>query len=90
MTAEQLAGFMERARFWTSLASMVIYAGGVCLFVPGTVWDSRPEAVSSRAFDLVVTNLSMPGLSGWGGAKGVKKEKPDLPVILLSGWSVQQ
>lgn len=48
------------------------------------------ELFHQGGFDLVVTDLSMPGLSGWEVARGVKKENPDLPVILLSGWSVQQ
>jgi signal transduction histidine kinase len=42
------------------------------------------------AFDLVVTDLSMPGMSGWEVARGVKQARPDVPVILLSGWAVQQ
>jgi signal transduction histidine kinase/DNA-binding response OmpR family regulator len=48
------------------------------------------ELFHQGGFDLVVTDLSMPGLSGWEVAKGVKKEDPGVPVILLSGWSVQQ
>jgi signal transduction histidine kinase/CheY-like chemotaxis protein len=42
------------------------------------------------AFDLVITDLTMPGISGWEVARGVKRSRPDVPVILLSGWSVHQ
>jgi CheY-like chemotaxis protein len=40
--------------------------------------------------DLVITDLSMPGLSGWQVAEGVKKQNPNVPVILVSGWAIQQ
>jgi len=40
--------------------------------------------------DLVITDLSMPGLSGWQVAEGVKKQSPNVPVILISGWAIQQ
>jgi CheY-like chemotaxis protein len=32
----------------------------------------------------------MPGLSGWEVAEGVKKRNPNVPVILVSGWAIQQ
>ncbi|MDH3258681.1 MAG: response regulator [Deltaproteobacteria bacterium] len=41
------------------------------------------------SFDLVITDLSMPGMSGWEVAKGVKEQNPEVPVVLLSGWAVQ-
>jgi signal transduction histidine kinase/CheY-like chemotaxis protein len=41
-------------------------------------------------FDLVITDLSMPGLSGFGVAEEIKKRAPETPVILLSGWGIQQ
>jgi signal transduction histidine kinase len=40
--------------------------------------------------DLVITDLSMAGLSGWEVAEGVKKQNPNVPVILVSGWAIQQ
>jgi signal transduction histidine kinase/CheY-like chemotaxis protein len=41
-------------------------------------------------FDLVITDLSMPGISGWQVAEKVKKQTPRVPVILISGWVIQQ
>ncbi len=46
--------------------------------------------VQREAVDLVVTDLCMPGLTGWEVAEGVKKRYPEVPVILVSGWAVQQ
>jgi signal transduction histidine kinase/DNA-binding response OmpR family regulator len=40
--------------------------------------------------DLVITDLGMPGMSGWEVAKSVKKINPNVPVILISGWAIQQ
>jgi len=37
LTVDQLGRFLETAGFWAPLVFMVIYALGVCLFVPGTV-----------------------------------------------------
>jgi CheY-like chemotaxis protein len=39
-----------------------------------------------QRFDLVVTDLSMPDLSGWEVAREVKKLRPEMPVVLITGW----
>ncbi|HEY5996607.1 MAG TPA: response regulator, partial [Candidatus Deferrimicrobiaceae bacterium] len=52
-----------------------------------------PEAIehfSRTPFDLVMTDLSMPGMSGWQVARDIKQRNPAVPVILLSGWAIQQ
>ncbi|MBI4241391.1 MAG: response regulator, partial [Candidatus Rokubacteria bacterium] len=38
-------------------------------------------------FDLVVTDLGMPGLSGWEVARQIKLRSPGTPVALVTGWS---
>jgi PAS domain S-box-containing protein len=38
------------------------------------------------AFDLVLTDLGMPGMTGWAVARAVKTHCPSLPVGLLTGW----
>ncbi|MBI3741468.1 MAG: response regulator [Chloroflexi bacterium] len=38
-------------------------------------------------FDLVVTDLGMPGMSGWEVAREIKKIKPKVLVVLMTGWS---
>ena len=37
LTTEALGGFLEDMGFWAPVVFMVIYAFGVCLFVPGTL-----------------------------------------------------
>ncbi|MSQ87720.1 MAG: response regulator [Betaproteobacteria bacterium] len=41
-------------------------------------------------FDLMVTDLSMPGISGLEVAKEVLRLRPDLPVVLASGYLTQE
>jgi DNA-binding NtrC family response regulator len=36
--------------------------------------------------DLVITDLGLPGLSGWEVAKLVKRESPETAVALITGW----
>jgi GAF domain-containing protein/ActR/RegA family two-component response regulator len=40
-------------------------------------------------FDLVITDLGMPELSGWQVASAVKARAPRVPVVLLTGWGEQ-
>ncbi|KPJ62014.1 MAG: hypothetical protein AMJ42_00335 [Deltaproteobacteria bacterium DG_8] len=40
-------------------------------------------------FDLVFTDLGMPGMSGWQVAEEIKKINRKTPVALITGWGVQ-
>jgi CheY-like chemotaxis protein len=44
------------------------------------------EAIEKEDFDLVLTDLGMPRISGWDIAKKAKDKNPKLPVVLLTGW----
>jgi CheY-like chemotaxis protein len=37
-------------------------------------------------FDVVVTDLSMPGMSGFDFARGVLAVRPDMPILMTSGY----
>jgi len=41
-----------------------------------------------KKFDLVITDLVMPGLSGWQVAKEIKKIDRNVPVIITTGWAL--
>ena len=44
------------------------------------------EAAPER-FDVVVTDEVMPGLTGTGLARALRRHRPELPIVLLSGYS---
>jgi len=57
-----------------------------------TATDNGEEALQlleSEEFDLVMTDLGMPSVSGWDIAKRAKARDPLLPVILITGWGAQ-
>jgi len=37
-------------------------------------------------FDLVFTDLGMPGMTGWEVARRAKILRPEIPVVLITGW----
>jgi signal transduction histidine kinase/CheY-like chemotaxis protein len=45
--------------------------------------------VDGRPFDLALVDLSMPGLSGWDVAKGLRAAQPEVVIALVTGWGDQ-
>jgi CheY-like chemotaxis protein len=43
-----------------------------------------------KTFDLVFTDLGMPGMSGWEVAEQIKRLSGETPVALITGWEVKQ
>lgn len=43
----------------------------------------------NQHFDLVITDLAMPGISGWDVARAVKEENPATLVALTTGWGLE-
>ena len=44
------------------------------------------DYLDKEDFDLVITDLDMPVISGWDIAAKAKSRKADLPVVLVTGW----
>lgn len=44
------------------------------------------QQVEAEHFDVVITDLGMPGMSGWQVAEEVKQISPQTYVIILTGW----
>jgi len=51
------------------------------------LFDAAIEA--REPFDLVMTDLGMPGISGWDVADAIKQRSPETPVVLITGWGDQ-
>ncbi len=47
------------------------------------------ELIDSSHFDLVLTDLGMPVVSGWEVAKRAKAKNPKTPVVMITGWGAQ-
>jgi NO-binding membrane sensor protein with MHYT domain/nitrogen-specific signal transduction histidine kinase len=47
-----------------------------------TAFEAEP-----RSFDVVITDDVMPGLTGTGLARRLHRRRPDLPIVLVSGYS---
>jgi CheY-like chemotaxis protein len=47
--------------------------------------DAGVRAFASTTVDLVVTDLDMPGLTGWEVARAVRTRRPTVPVVLITG-----
>ena len=42
----------------------------------------------SGEYDVVFTDLALPGMSGWAVAAAIKAGKPHIPVVMVTGWGV--
>ena len=70
------------------LGEMLKDAGHHVLPVP-----SGPEALRvfvPTGFDLVITNVGMPEMSGWDVAEQLRARDPNVPVMFITGWGLQE
>ena len=51
-----------------------------------TIPSEAQAAFRQHRFDLVVTDLGMPGLSGWDLAGSIRELDHDIPIIIITGW----
>lgn len=73
----------DEEEFVTTLAERLEIRG----YEPHTSQDGEEalEMIDNNAYDVIVLDLMMPGLSGLEVMQQAKDKKPDLPVILLTG-----
>jgi CheY-like chemotaxis protein len=46
------------------------------------------ERFTSGSFDLVFTDLGMPGMSGWEVAKTIRAQDPKVAIAIITGWDI--
>ncbi len=44
------------------------------------------ELMESETFDIVFSDLGMPDMTGWDLTRKIMSDKPDLPIVLVTGW----
>ncbi len=73
----------DEEEFVSTLANRLKYRG----FNAKTASDGQKgiDILLNESFDIVVLDLIMPGLDGMDTLKQIKKNAPDLPIILLTG-----
>jgi CheY-like chemotaxis protein len=47
------------------------------------------DRLRAERFDVVFTDLAMPGMTGWQVARAVKDRAPEVPVVMMSGFGVE-
>jgi signal transduction histidine kinase/CheY-like chemotaxis protein len=56
------------------------------------VTADAPEALAAfaeKSFDLVITDLGLPGMTGEDLARNIAAQSPATPIVLLTGWADQ-
>ena len=48
------------------------------------------KALEQNAFDLVITDLKMPGVNGLDVVQWIRKHRSPLPVIVISGFATNE
>jgi len=48
------------------------------------------QALEGKRYDLLITDIVMPGLDGIGLALRVARDHPDLPVLLVTGYAAEK
>jgi CheY-like chemotaxis protein/anti-sigma regulatory factor (Ser/Thr protein kinase) len=47
------------------------------------------DVFKNGSFDLVLTDLGMPGISGWEVASAIKKLAPGVSIAVITGWDIR-
>ncbi len=88
-----LVGQDTGGEFSEKLGNLVLIAKGLLSRMGHSVAGfTDPEAALDHfgrhpdAFDVVVTDLSMPTLSGMEFARAVLAVRPEVPIVMTSGW----
>ena len=49
--------------------------------------DGLAEIANGKQFDLVVSDVVMPGMDGPAMARAIRKVRPDIPILFMSGYA---
>lgn len=71
-----------------SMKDFIAYFGHRVGVASGGTWGIevfRTAILKSEPYDVVITDMNMPGVNGYAVAQMIKAESPDTPVILITG-----
>ncbi len=75
----------ERVR--TLLRDILLFGGHQV--IEASDGNSGVKRIEEGGFDMVFTDLGMPGMNGWEVVKRIKSKTPHLPVVLITGWGTE-
>jgi PAS domain S-box-containing protein len=58
--------------------------------VPAAGGEEALQALRAVDFDLLVTNIGMPGVTGWELAERVRSTDARLPIMFVTGWGLRE
>jgi signal transduction histidine kinase/CheY-like chemotaxis protein len=82
--------FVEDEAPVRSLVGRVLRNAGVEIFEASCAEEALRLAAGSPAPDLLVTDIVMPGMSGYELARTLRVAAPDLPVVFISGYADEE
>ena len=69
-----------------TLSEMLIYSGHTVICAKGG--HEGLQKFSADKYDIVITDLGMPGMNGYELARRIKELNPQQPIILVTGWTI--
>ena len=69
------------------VADILTTAGHVAMIAGSG--QAAVDLFSAEPFDLIFTDLAMPGMTGWQVARAVKARTPEVGVVMMSGFGVE-
>src|SRR5262245_24915120 len=88
MSAEKIL-VVDDEQSMTQFLSIVLRKEGYSVATVNNGRDAL-EKVKTEGFDVVITDIKMPGMDGIQLLHGIKKHDPALPVIIMTAYASQQ
>lgn len=73
-----------------AVAERALTRAGYVVTVASDGDEGLAEIAKGGEFDLIVSDVVMPGMDGPTMAREIRKAKPDLPVLFMSGYAEEQ
>lgn len=84
--------FVDDSAFFRNMLTPVLKAAGYDVTAVAGAQEALSLLKGGRNFDVLVTDIDMPGMDGFALAEAIRKEKrfSNLPIIALSSYSSQE
>ncbi len=52
--------------------------------------EAALKLLQSKRFDVMITDLGLPGMTGWDLSRAARRHQPDIYIITISSWQGQE